>query len=231
MTALDAAEEVLRKAGTPLHFKSITKLMLESGSWRSTAKEPSNTVSTRLSDDIAANGGKSKFRRVKPGVYGLNDHRAPAQPTNPSTLAPAAMEAKLSYTDAAEQVLRENDGREPLHYREITRRILDLGLVATNSKKASDVLHSSIHDEIRRREKSSKPQRFVRLGHGLIGLADADPDKPKESSVDTDLTSEAKLSYTDAAERIPARTTAESRFTTERSHDGCSTSSWSRQGQ
>ena len=212
MTALDAAAEVLRKEGKSLHIEEITERMLESGLWQTKAKRPRNTVNTRISDDISLKGERSRFRRMEPGVYGLNEHRVPTPTTKPVVTEPKATGAKLSYTDAAEQVLRENDGREPLHYKEITRRILERNLVATNSNTPSDTLHASISDEIKRRTKSGRPQRFVRPGRGLIGLAGAESDRNPKPSVDEDPTSgpsnppqaapEPKLSYTNAAEQI-----------------------------
>ena len=202
MTALDAAAEVLRRAGMSLHIQDITDRMLELGLWQTNAKTPSNTVSTRLSDDIATNGEESRFRRVRSGVYGLNDRSAHTKTPKPSAPAPGASEATMSFRDAAERVLRQNDGHEPLHYREITRRMFDLKLVSTKSKSPSDTLHASISNDIKNRAIFAKPQRFVRLGKGLFGLADAESGQTRESSVDTDLTPEPKLSYTDAAERV-----------------------------
>ncbi len=205
MTALDAAEEVLRKAETPLHFKSITKLMLESGSWRSTAKEPSNTVSTRLSDDIAANGGESKFRRVEPGVYGLNEHRAPAQPTKLVNPAPEATKTKLTFIDAAERVLRQNDGQKPLHYKEITRRIIDLRLFEAKAANPAHVLNAGIGREIGRRQEANVPQRFIRLGGGLIGLANADSRPVRQPSSDENLEPDGGTGHRPASPRSGTR--------------------------
>ena len=212
MTALEAAVEVLRKEGKSLHIEEITERMLESGLWQSKAKTPRNTVNTRISDDISLKGERSRFRRMEPGVYGLNEHRVPTPTTKPVVTEPKATEPKLSYTDAAERILRENYGQEPLHCREITQRIIDLGLVATKSKTPSHTLSASIGEEIRRRDKSNQPQRFVRLGQGRIGLADAESDRSPKPSVDENQTAEGssqpqaapepKLSYTNAAEQI-----------------------------
>ena len=212
MTALDAAAEVLRRAGTPLRIKEITDRMLESGLWQSKAKTPRNTVNTQISDDISSKGERSRFRRVEPGVYDLNERRVPANTTKPVVTEPKATESRLSFRDAAERVLRENDGQEPLHYKEITRRILKRKLVATKSNTPSDTLSGSISDEIKHRTKSGRPQRFVRLGGGQIGLADSESDRNSKPSVDENQTAggssqpraapEPKLSYTNAAEQI-----------------------------
>ena len=212
MTTLEAAAEVLRRAGAPLHIEEITQRMLESGLWQSKAKTPRNTVNTRISDDISSKGERSRFRRVETGVYDLNERRVPANTTKPVVTEPKATGPKLSYTDAAERILRENCGQEPLHCREITQRILDLGLVATKSKTPWHTLSASIGEEIRRRDKSNKPQRFVRLVQGRIGLADTESDRIPKPIVNANQTPERtgqsqaapepKLSYTNAAEQI-----------------------------
>jgi len=212
MTTLEAAAEVLRRAGAPLHVNRITDLMLDLGLWTTKGKTPSSTVNSMISTEIIREGEQSRFCRVGPGVYDLNERRVPAEPPKPSATSPKATGAKLSYTDAAEQILRQNDEQEPLHYREIAQRMLKLGLVATKSKTPDLTLSASIGSEIQRREKSNEPQRFVRLGHGLIGLADAGSDRFRKRGVDQNQTPrpgnqpqaspEPKLSYTNAAEQI-----------------------------
>ena len=175
MTALDAAEEVLRRTGTSLPVRRITELMLELGLWTTSGNTPWATVNARISSDIKSKGKQSRFCRVGPGEYGLNTPDCLAPISEPSNQPQAPQESKLSYTDAAEQILRQNDGKEPLHYREIARRMLDGGLVATKAVTPAHTLNARVGDEIRRRKESDQPQRFVRLGRGLIGLADAEP--------------------------------------------------------
>ena len=172
MTARDAAEEVLRRAGKSLHIASLTDRALKSGLWRTDAQKPQITLTAAITGEINSKGEQSRFRRVRVGVYDLNDRGVPTQTPKPDDLAP---EAKLSFSDAAEEVLRQNDGQEPLHYREIARRIIDGGLVETNSVNPPSMLNGIISGEIMRRRRANRPQRFVRLGGGLIALAPTAP--------------------------------------------------------
>lgn len=149
--------------------------MLESGLWTTSGKTPWATVNARISSDINSKGEQSRFCRDGPGVYGVNTPDSSAPISEPRNQPQAPQESKLSYTDAAEQILRQNDGQEPLHYREIARRMLGRGLVATKAVTPAHTLNARVGDEIRRRKESDQPQRFVRLGRGLIGLADAEP--------------------------------------------------------
>ena len=53
--------------------------------------------------------------------------------------------------------------------------MLDLKLVETSAVTPAYTLNGAISDEIRRRQEANRPQRFVRLGRGVMGLADAEP--------------------------------------------------------
>lgn len=66
LSASDAAYEVLLESGEPLHYREITKRMIESGRWTSDGRTPSNTVNSAIVMD-------RRFVRVWPGVYGLRE--------------------------------------------------------------------------------------------------------------------------------------------------------------
>ena len=68
---LDAAEEVLRTAGSPLHYNEIAKRMLKARLWTTSGKTPEATVSARIYKDIADLGGSSMFLKLGRGVIGL----------------------------------------------------------------------------------------------------------------------------------------------------------------
>lgn len=71
MHILDAAEQVLKEAGEPLHYVEITKRMARGGLWTSFGKTPEGTVQARLSTDLNQKREESRFVRPEPGVYGL----------------------------------------------------------------------------------------------------------------------------------------------------------------
>lgn len=176
MTALDAAAEVLRRVGTPLHVNRITELVLESGSWTTTGKTPWATVNARIATDIRRSEERSRFRRVGPGVYELNVPVSAAPVRKPHEATTSAPKPKLTFADAAERVLRQNDGQQPLHYKEIARRIIALGLFEAKAADPANALNAVIGREIQRRQEANMPQRFVRQGRGLIGLAGTEPE-------------------------------------------------------
>ena len=87
----------------------------------------------------------------------------------------------MSFLDAAERVLREAGG--PLHYEEVTQRVLAAGLVRTESKTPAATLTASVSMDIRRRDERGEPQRFSRPSRGEIGLA-AEPSRSVTTEIE-----------------------------------------------
>ncbi|WP_273845132.1 winged helix-turn-helix domain-containing protein [Rubrobacter calidifluminis] len=68
----EAACEVLREVGHPLHYRDITDLAIESGYLESAGRTPHNTMRARLSVDVRDNP-HGPFLRTAPGVFGLKE--------------------------------------------------------------------------------------------------------------------------------------------------------------
>ena len=165
MNALDAAYEVLRDVGEPLHYRELTKRMLDQGLWTTRAKTPVMTVNARLAVDVQKLGEDSRFRRTAPGMYGLRDAGEPApQPSG-----------QMSFLDAAEEVLRSSGSREPMRYEAIMERAIAAGHLETEGKTPAVSLSSMVGVDIRRRQARGEPQRFLRPTAGMIALAEPVP--------------------------------------------------------
>ena len=83
MTVKDAALQILRSAGEPLHAKEIAKRVIKAGLWQTTGKTPDATISARLYSDNRVGGGITSavlpHHRTYGSVYG-GSWQAP-QPT------------------------------------------------------------------------------------------------------------------------------------------------------
>ncbi len=93
MTFLEAAESVLRDAKVPLHYEEITKQAFAKGAIATTGKTPAATLNSVLAVDLKANGEKSHFVRVRPGIYGLREwnlHLQVANDVNPLSMVASA---------------------------------------------------------------------------------------------------------------------------------------------
>src|SRR3954463_9562239 len=72
MTFTEAAAEVLRLAGKPLHFKDITQMAIEKNLLSHVGKTPDVTMGARLSLQIKKEPD-GDIIRVKPGIFGRRE--------------------------------------------------------------------------------------------------------------------------------------------------------------
>jgi restriction system protein len=181
MNVLRAAEIALKDANAPLHYKEITQRMIDRGLWQTDGKTPDATVNAAIAVDIKYNGTHSLFQRADKGVYvlrdwGLPEFHAPDESadveddTQQPTLDVSTTKS-FSFTDAAEQVLEQFSDSKPMHYREITRKALELDLIKTKGLTPEATLYSQILSEIRRQARRGNTPRFVMQRGGLVGLS------------------------------------------------------------
>ncbi len=73
MTFIEAAAEVLRQAGKPLHYKEITELAIAKNLLSHVGKTPEVTMSHRLTSAIKKEDKDVPIVRVKPGIFALRE--------------------------------------------------------------------------------------------------------------------------------------------------------------
>ncbi|MEM9070940.1 MAG: winged helix-turn-helix domain-containing protein [Myxococcota bacterium] len=73
MTFTEAAVEVLRLVGKPLHYKKITEIAIERDLLSHLGKTPETTMSSRLATMVRKDRGDAPIIKVKPGVFGLRE--------------------------------------------------------------------------------------------------------------------------------------------------------------
>jgi restriction endonuclease Mrr len=73
MTFTEAAAEVLRMAGKPLHYKEITELAIEKNLLSHVGKSPEVTMGARLAALLKKEDKSNPIVRVKPGVFALRE--------------------------------------------------------------------------------------------------------------------------------------------------------------
>ena len=172
MDSLGASEQVLNQAGEPLHYKEITARILAQDLWQTGGKTPDATINARLAVDIRKFGNRSRFMRTDPGIFALREWGLEEFILNGKISQPKAdtVDVKYIFTDAAELVLENYAEKRPMHYREITDRILELDMVNTQGQTPEATLYSMILNEIKRFTARSETPRFVRFGQGVVGL-------------------------------------------------------------
>ncbi len=165
--AQDAAYRVLKEAGEPLHYREITRRALDGAYLITNSKTPEATVNAQLAVDIKRHGEKSRFRRVGAGRFELNDDKPVLLPNGNSS---QRKRTTVSFTDAAERVLKKYGDRQPMHYREITEKAQKLGLIATSGRTPAASMYSSLLQETQRKRNRGEKPRFHMHGRGMIGL-------------------------------------------------------------
>lgn len=162
MTVADAVQQVLASAGAPLHYEEITQRILSLGLWVPLTKTPSATVRGTIYVELKK-GTASRFQAAGKGVFALSQIAG-------SPAAAPLKAGELSFTDAAERVLEQCAGGRPMHYREVTRKALELELLSTQGQTPEATMRALIGVEIQRQEQRGERPRFFRLAKGLIGL-------------------------------------------------------------
>lgn len=99
MTFTEAAAEVLRLAGKPLHYKEITELAIEKNLLSHVGKSPEVTMGARLAALLKKDDDSIPIVRVKPGVFALREWNG-----KKGRAARAEAEAAASGDDASEEV-------------------------------------------------------------------------------------------------------------------------------
>jgi hypothetical protein len=102
MTFTEAAVEVLRLVGKPLHYKKITEIAIERNLLSHVGKTPEITMSSRLATMVKKDRGDAPIIKVKPGVFGLRDF-----PEDVIEAADQDASIELEAVDIAEEVDEE----------------------------------------------------------------------------------------------------------------------------
>ena len=127
MGVRDAAIEVLKEAGGPLHAREITKRILSQGLWKTNGKTPAATVSARLYSDIKKNVDDSPFILTGPQTFGLKETGATLKPTGKSqaTQAKSTTGAKSAFKTYSFPEQRGLDCRTHSHANSTDWNLLD----------------------------------------------------------------------------------------------------------
>jgi restriction system protein len=167
----EAIYQVLKQSNEPLRYTEITKRAIAQGLYVTEGLTPEATVNAQLSAHIKRHGAASRFRRIKPGFYELNESRN--EPDNQNCLEPVTPPTNmpLSFAEAAERVLEQSENRQPMHYRDITSRAIHLGLISPHGKTPERTMYTQIYSEIERQIRRGERPRFAKVGRGMFGLS------------------------------------------------------------
>lgn len=193
MNSLDAVEKVLQEVGKPLHSSEITRKIVDQGLWKTTGKTPEATINAAIAVDIADLGEHSRFLRTAPSTFALRtwglteysgkkvskkqpqfvkSHRLTDQSKagEVTTKQVNASVKPLAFADAAEKVLQQFGTKEPMHYKVITQKALNAGLITTHGQTPDQTMYAQILTEIDKDTQRGQVPRFTKYGKGFVGL-------------------------------------------------------------
>lgn len=171
MKALDAAIQILKEAGGPLHVNEITKRMIAAGLWASGGKTPEATVGASISSDIKKHGEQSSFIKVAPSEFSLHDDRSVVRNTqSPNPRHKTNPRETYSFLDAAEKVLRAFGNQDSMHVKNITDKAIEQRWLSTTGKTPEATMDSQIKRYINQAETNDQPRRFIRTAPRHYGL-------------------------------------------------------------
>jgi hypothetical protein len=156
MTYLEAAHLILAEAGTALSEEEMVSRAIAKGLIKPTGKSPVKSIGVVLRR--ASQNPASAFENAGPRLWQLK----PSADDEPS----------VSMREAAHQILKKA-GR-PLHYREITRRAIRLGMIRPEGRTPALTLRARMGDDMNRNPATP----FVRVGDGTYALKEW-PQQPK----------------------------------------------------
>ena len=175
MNLVDAIVQVLTEADGPLHKRDIAERVLRQDLWQTSGKKTETSVGARLYENIKKKGSESLFEKIGPGVFSLKKKKPTedrkATPNHGDSFQGASANTRNSFTSCAEMVLERFAGKQPMHYRDITKKALEQGWLATKSKKPEATMKTVILTEIRRQKERGEQPRFSQKGKGLVTLS------------------------------------------------------------
>jgi hypothetical protein len=118
MTFYEAAVEVLRVAGRPLHYKKITEIAIKRGLLSHIGKAPELTMGNRLNQEVRKDDGTNVVVRTRPGVFALRAWMdkgglVPARVAETTGMARAILEGIEPEVGDIEELLRGDDPENP----------------------------------------------------------------------------------------------------------------------
>ncbi len=175
MTFTEAAAQVLRLVGKPLHYKEITDVAIERNLLSHVGKSPEVTMGARLAALVKKNEKDNPLVRIKPGVFALRDWDDKMIEDGLADRTPALQrimerggDVEVSEAESPESPSRGEEARKPLAAHR------DLGSVPPPRDE----------DELRRAELSAGATQLFEQEEDddqpIFGGPEAEPDEKTE---------------------------------------------------
>lgn len=112
MTFTEAAAQVLRLVGKPLHYKEITDVAIEKNLLSHVGKSPEVTMGARLAALVKKGDRENPLIRVKPGVFALREWSSDAIAKGLADRTPALERLAAAMAESGEPLMDFADGED-----------------------------------------------------------------------------------------------------------------------
>lgn len=173
MKLIDAIHAVLEQAKGPLHYKEITQRILDQGLWSTQGQTPWDTVNARIAVDLKRYKECSHYQRHEQGTFALNpgfDQEARDRRHRALTGRHDSAQGDTNILASSLEILRQ--AGQPLHYKEIARRMVDQGLWSGGLSLPQDAVLSRLAHEARK----GQDAQIQRVHRGTYALAHTAPE-------------------------------------------------------
>jgi len=206
MTFTEAAVEVLRSVGKPLHYKKITELAIERNLLSHVGKTPETTMSSRLATMVKKDRGDAPITKVKPGVFALREF------PEGSVEAPESASSESDAPEASAAEAAPEEAAAPDEAAEATRETAeDTGIVAQELPGADvfpeeddddDLILANLDDDTRadRKPRKRRPRRRRERDSEGGSSADSRPERERRPASRSRSRKEPQAPATRAAE-------------------------------
>jgi hypothetical protein len=161
MTFTEAAVEVLRSVGKPLHYKKITEIAIERNLLSHVGKTPETTMSSRLATMVKKDRGDAPITKVKPGVFALREF--PEDAAQAADSAPPESDAAEAATPSveAEEAAPAEEPAEADEETSIAAQELPGADVFPEEEDDDELILANLDDESRegRKPRKRRPRR------------------------------------------------------------------------
>jgi len=202
MTFTEAAVEVLRSVGKPLHYKKITEIAIEKNLLSHVGKTPETTMSSRLATMVKKDRGDAPILKVKPGVFALREFPEDAIEEADSDAsdsdAPEAVERTAGENEAEASVDAEESDEEVL----IASQDLPGADVFPEEDDDDELILANLEDDSRdaRRPRKRRPRRRRERDAEGASASDARPERERRPASRSRARKEPPVPATRAAE-------------------------------
>ena len=179
---IDLAKTVLAKASSPMTAGEIWSSGVNLGldqQLETTGKTPEATLGARLymavknssNTGIIGHGNHPKRFSLDLSLNCSQKQENDNASSQHEAITSAASAKTFSFTECAQKVLEQFGNKKPMHYGDITTKALEVGWLASSGLTPEATMYAQILSEIQRKQKRGEQSRFVKHGHGYVGLS------------------------------------------------------------